>query len=224
MIGSIVHGLRRHTHLAIALLVPCVTYYLIIIVPQGFVYSRFLFPPLALIGVLVGVACVDLWRSACCARTLRVGTLGAVAVLTLGYTLTLTCEMVTDTRYQAERWFTDHVPMSRSIGAFSKPQYLPRLNELGYRTYVVEMSREAFTRTQPDCLILTNYNHEDFNVEQQSCLRDLLDGKLGYEVVTTIGGSFHEPTKPWWSVGGWWAPTPGKISPKMIVLKRTAPS
>lgn len=224
MIGSILHGLRRHRRLSIVLLVPCVTYYVIIIVPQGFVYSRFLFPPLAMIGVLTGVACVDLWRSTCCACVLRVGVLGAVVALTLGYTSALTCEMVSDSRYRAERWFTAHVPTSQSIGAFSKPQYLPRLNELGYRTYLVEMSREAFTRTQPDCLILTSYNYEDFDPEPQSCLRDLLDGKLGYQVEATFGGRFLEPGQAWWGVGGWWSPTPGKISPKLTVLIRTPAS
>ncbi len=222
MVAAVIHGLRRHTRLAFVLLTPVITYCLIIIVPQGFVYSRFLFPPLALVGVLVGVACVDLWRCSCCAVSIRGGVIGAVALLTLGYTAALGAEMMSDSRYRAERWFEKHVSTSMPIGAFSKPQYLPRMNEQGYRTYTVAMSREALGRPQPDYLILTNYNYEDFDDAQRACMAELLDGQFGYEVVTTFHGRYLGTGKSVLALAGWWTPVPGKISPEITVLSKGA--
>jgi len=223
MIASTVHALRRHRRLALVVLAPVVSYYLIIIVSQDFVYSRFLFPPLALMGILVGRATVDLLTSTRVPALASYACVAAVALLTLGYTVAIDAEMVTDSRYAAEAWFEKHVGKNESIGAFSKPQYLPRLAERGYTTYSVEMSREAFARPQPDYLVLSSYNYEDFNDDRRACLHALLDGTLGYDMLVTFRGHYLGTGSSWLSLAGWAAPTPGKISPAITVLKRRTP-
>ena len=101
-------------------------------------------------------------------------------LLSLGHAVAVDAEMITDSRYAAEAWFRKNVDPSSSIGAFSKPQYLPRLGELGFATYSVKMSHESFDNPQPDYLVLTSYNYDDFDARQRECMSDLLSGRLGY--------------------------------------------
>lgn len=229
MAGSIVYTLIKHTRTALIVLAPAVSYYLIVIVRIDFVYSRFLFAPLALVGVLVGLAGAALWRHRRWPEFVRYGVPVAVCALSLGYAIAIDVEMLTDSRYQAEKWFTNHVEPPSSVGAFAadrryplKPQYLPRVHELGYATYPVDMDLESFDRPQPDYLILTSYNYEDFDHTQSRCMRALIKGRLGYMPVATFAGRYLGTGACWLSLTGWGAPTPGKISPTIIILKRNA--
>jgi hypothetical protein len=219
MLVGIAHACRRHTRLALIVLIPALSYYVIVIARIDFVYSRFLFPMLALIGIVLAVALIDLWRSRCSIH-LRLLLLAAVLIPTLTYSIAMNAEMVSDSRYAAEDWFRAHVEPTATVGAFSKPQYLPRLAEMGYATYAVDMSVASFDRPQPDYLVLTSYNYEDFNAEQKACMEALVRGKLGYELVATFRGRFLGVGSHWLSLAAWYAPTPGKISPTIIVLKR----
>ncbi len=223
MVASTVHTLRRHSRLALIVIVPVLTYYLIIIVPQGFVYSRFLFPPLALLGILVGRSTVDFLQSSRIPVQARLALPVAVALLTLGYTAAIDAEMVTDSRYAAERWFDENAAKTQTVGAFSKPQYLPRLSEMGYTTFAVEMTRGEFTQSQPDYLVLSSYNYEDFDENQRGCMQELIDGEFGYDLLVTFRGRYLGAGSNWLSLAGWGAPTPGKISPVVTVLKRRTP-
>ncbi|MCH8149338.1 MAG: hypothetical protein IH987_15370, partial [Planctomycetes bacterium] len=114
--------------------------------------------------------------------------------------------------------FRENVARSASVGAFSPAQYLPRLHDMGYATYPVEMRRASFDRPQPDYLLLTNYNYDDFDERQRTCLDELLDGALGYERTTEFEGRF---LGSWLALAGRGAPLPGKISPTLIVLRRS---
>jgi hypothetical protein len=131
--------------------------------------------------------------------------------------------MLTDSRYAAEKWFLANVPRSATVGAFSHPQYLPRIHEQGYTTYQVEMNRESFDRPQPEYLLLTSYNYEDFNEAERACLGDLLAGRLGYTPVAAFAGRFLGTGSNWLSLAGWGTPTPGKISPTITILHRVVP-
>jgi len=244
MIASTLYSLRKHTRLALTVLVPAIGYYTIVIARMDFVYSRFLFPPLALISILVGRSAIDFVLYANPTRaagfSLRDGARGEstegssnhrmplryslllalVALPTLGYAVAIDAEMIHDSRYKAEAWFRENIPPPSSVGAFSKPQYLPRFTEMGYATFGVEMALSSFDRPQPEYLVLTSYNYEDFDDEQRSCMDDLIAGELGYELTVTFRGRYPSTRSHWLSLAGWYAPTPGKISPTIIVLQR----
>ncbi|MHC4698158.1 MAG: ArnT family glycosyltransferase [Planctomycetota bacterium] len=221
--ASVAHTVRRRHTVAGAVLVPVISYYLLVIVQINFVYSRFLFAPLALLCILVGVAGAALLGHKRWPLQIRLGLPCVFLCVSMGYAAAIDLEMVQDSRYKVEAWFQANVTPPSSIGAFSHAQYLPRVNGLGYATYSIEMDREAFTKPQPEYLILTSYNYEDFDVEQQACLRDLLAGRLGYRLMADFRGRFLGTGSSWLSLAGWGAPVPGKISPTVSVLRRTVP-
>ena len=125
-----------------------------------------------------------------------------------------------DSRYAAESWFVRHADPGSSVGAISDPQYLPRINDIGLATYRVEMTQAAFERPQPDFLVLSSYNYEDFDNRRRACMRDLLAGRLGYVAVASFKGRYLGSQAHWLSIAGWGAPIPGKISPTITVLRR----
>ena len=229
MVASTAYTLKRHRRLALSILTPVVGYYLIVLCRIDFVYSRFLFAPLALLGILTARAATDWWRSPRVPATVKVALPVLVMLPTLGYTVALDAEMITETRYDAERWFAQHVEPPSSVGAFAmrydpslRPQYLPRLHDQGYASFPIVMTRESFDRPQPEYLVLTSYNYDDFDQRQRECLRDLLTGALGYELVVSFRGRFLGTGRSWLALAGWGAPVPGKISPELTILHRSA--
>jgi len=223
MICAVIYNLVRHTRIALTVLAPALTYYVVVIAcVLHFVYSRFLFPPLALVAILTGLAGSALMRDRVKPLWVRLGIPTVVLLVSLGYALGVNVEMWTDSRYSAESWFRRHVDPPSSVGVFSKGQYLPRLLELGYQVRPGVMARRTFDRPGlPEYLVLTSYNYEDFDSEQTACLADLLAGELGYGAVADFGGWRYLGTgSSWLSLAGWGALPPGKISPRTIVLQR----
>ncbi|MCO6436638.1 MAG: glycosyltransferase family 39 protein [Phycisphaerae bacterium] len=228
-IAAVIHGLRHHRRVPTALLVPAVFYWLIVILPIRFVYDRFLFPPFVLLSVLVGIWLTDVCRGRWALSSIRLMVPVVVFLPTLACSIAIDLEMLHDSRYDAEAWFLENVPREASVGAFSmddaprlRPQYLPRVHELGYATYPVVMSPAWLSRPQPEFLILTSFNYEDFSDEQRKTMDDLLAGRYGYGVVARFGPRFLGTGSHWLSLPAWGAPTPGKISPTLIILKRRA--
>lgn len=228
MIGAAVFGLRRYTRLTLIVLAPVVSYYLIVIARIDFVYSRFLFAPLALLGILVGLAMRDWWRQVQLPLATRCVLPMLVFLPTLGYAIAIDLEMTGDSRYAAEGWFLAHAPPPTDVGAFPafegfpfKPHYLPRLGNLGYRTYPVLMSRDSFVSAQPEYLTLTEYTWADFDGRQRACMDALVAGELGYKVVAQFDKQFLGTGRSWLALAGWGAPIPGKISPSLIILRRS---
>ncbi len=220
MVIAVAYTLRRQVRWALIMLVPAVGYYVIVIAQIKFVYARFMFPPLAMVCILLGVALADLVRRGDRGFGLRWSLLVLLLLISVAHCVAVDMEMITDSRYEAEAWFAEHVEPSSSIGAFSKAQYLPRFVEQGYETYAVDMTRESFDRPQPDFLVLSSYNFEDFDAEQTSCMKELLTGQLGYELAVTFKGRHLGTGSSWLSLAGWGAPVPGKISPTVVVMRR----
>ncbi|MFQ5592041.1 MAG: ArnT family glycosyltransferase [Phycisphaerae bacterium] len=222
--ASIAYFVRCHRANAFVIIVPAVSYYLAVVVPIDFVYSRFLLPPLALLYIAVGFSGAALIRSQRLSAWARVGLCCLVLVPSIAYAAAIDLEMINDSRYDAEEWFRENVPPASNVGAFSPGQYLPRLHELEYHTYSLEMTRHTFTKPQPQWLVLTSYNYEDFNADQRVCMDALLRGRLGYRRMAAFNPQYLGTGTSWLGVAGWGAPTPGKASPSIIVMARTRPS
>ncbi len=224
---SVIHVICNRTKLAAMLLAPAISYYFIVIAPIGFVYARFLLPMLLIASICVGFTCANVMRNTNLSISVRAVVLSVFFLPTLGYSIAVDAEMIGDSRYAAEQWFADHVSTTSSVGAFSmndklklRPQYLPRFHELGYATYPVVMLPESFVQRQPSFLVLTNYNYEDFEEQQRSCMRRLLGGKIGYDVVAHFERQYLGDRMSWLGLAGWGTPGLGKISPTLTVLQQ----
>lgn len=227
--AGLIYASFRDPRLALIAMLPGITYYLIVISSQGFVYSRFLFAPLVLMCLPLGFGARALLRKADWPIQARVMLLTLVALPTLGYAAAVDAELMTDSRYAAEAWFAEQVTPPSSVGAFApgleptlRPQYLPRLHEAGYATYPVVMAREWFDRPQPEFLVVDGFTVEDFNMEQRKCLRALLNSELGYRVVALFEGRYIPPYRSWLAIAGWGTPNIGKVSPRLVILQQTS--
>lgn len=228
MVGAVIFAMRRRRRLAWIVLAPVLSYYLVVIVPTGFVYARFLFPAIALLCVLVGEAGVALW-SRQPTRTLAVVISLLVLVPSLGYALAVDAEMTTDSRYDAEAWFLANVPLDTPVGGLFGgpnprpiPQYLPRLHDFGYATYPVIVAEGTFDRPQPEYLVLSSFDLQDFEGDQRRVVEGLLYGELGYSLATRFDSRFLGTGKSILAIAGWGAPVTGKISPTIWIFRRTA--
>lgn len=223
--AATIHAIRRHPRLALHLLLPVASYYLLVIQWQlGFVYARFLFPILALLAVLLGVAAVDWWRAMTGRPAWRAVVSAMVALPTVAYALWVNVELTRDTRYEAEAWFRAEVPAMSDVGIFvNKLQYLPRLHEAGYRYAALTMQRETFARPAPPWLVLSSYDYQEYDIEQAAVLDELVQGRMGFEVAAMFSRPAWGDTWSWLAAASLGVERPGKISPTIIVLRRPSP-
>jgi hypothetical protein len=220
MAAATVYTVRKYQSVALVLLLPALSYYVVVIATIHFVYGRFLFPILALLGILVGLSCVELWRNRQLPVTIRYFIPFVVGLPAIGYAIAVDAEMLTDSRYEVEAWFEKHVEPPSSVGVFSKPQYLPRVNHMGYSVHVLQMTRETFAGPLPEYLILSSYNYEDLDEQAQAVMEDLIGERLNYRIVATFRRRFLGTNGSWLSLAGWGGERVGKISPTVIVLQR----
>ncbi|MHC5111261.1 MAG: ArnT family glycosyltransferase [Planctomycetota bacterium] len=231
MAASLVQAWRKHRTLFLAAVLPSLSYFLIVIVRIEFVYSRFLFPVIALIGMPAGVFLAAIWRRS---RLSRILLSLFLLVPTIAYAASIPYDMMLDSRYRAERWFREHVEPPSSIGAFMrvedarlKPQYLPRLVEMGYATYPVLMSEASFSKPQPEYLVLSSYDYADYSRQELTAMKKLLSGDFGYEEVAFFtanrGPELVADTILQLSRFKDQSLRPGKISPTLHILRRSAP-
>jgi len=231
LIPALVYALRCHTRITLQCLVPAVAYYLIIIAPSRFVYARFLFPMFALAAIPFGMAAIAFLRNARIPLAARFVTTTLVLVPTIAYACAVDAEMNRDTRYAAEDWFRHNVPHETSVGAVThadirrfKAQYLPRVHEMGYSTYPVPAAADAMRRPQPDYLILSQYDYEDFDETERKVADQLLAGEFDYVIAARFERTILGTGRSRLGMAGWSAPPPGKISPTITILRRRADS
>lgn len=223
MLIAVIYTLRRRRRTAFLILTPAVSYLLIVLGATRFVYARFLFPAIALVAILVGITAGDFWKRKLYATWMRNLIVFSVLIPSLAYAMAVNAEMLTDSRYDAEAWFLENVPPPADVGAFCKPHYLPRLHELGYSTFLVTMKRESFNRPQPEYLILTSFDYESYDETQTACMSELLTERLGYREVARFQRRYLGAGASYLGLAGWFTPPLGKISPTLIILRRTPP-
>jgi len=225
--ASLFYILKRHRRLAGIILPPVISYYLIVIVPTGFVYERFLFPILAMLCIPAGLVASAVLRMRRLHPLWRLAIVAGAIIPSLAYTTALNVEVINDSRYEAEDWFAEHVSIETSVGALIndldrpfKPQYLPRLHEMGYPTFPIVARTETFQTPQPDILVLSQYDLDDFASEQRACVDDLRAGRLGYKLVARFTAQYLGTGRSWSALAGWFTRLPGKISPTISIFER----
>lgn len=220
MILAAIYGLRHRPGQSLLMIVPSVTYYLIVCSSIHMVYARMLFPVYICLSVLVGRFLADFLRQRFVPRAMRIGAVILLFAGSIGYCVAVDLEMLADTRYQAEAWLTDRADPAEAIGVFSDPQYLPRFSPGGHRAIRLDMSPGAIADERPTHLIVTSFNYDEFDDARRRCMADLLAGGLGYRVVASFDKRYLPPKRHWLSLAAWGTRGAGKMSPDITILRR----
>jgi len=209
----------RHRR-SLAALIPLGSYLLFSVFQAGYAPLRLLLPVALLLTVFGGVTvsrALDLrgaWRAA--ALTL----LGVAFAHGLAQTARGDWLMLNDTRYAAEAWIAAQVPRDASIGAFSVPEYLPRLRWLGYQPERIDGDDDAaaaLAAARPDYLVLSKAYYPRLLPRQAAFFDALFEGRAGYRLVFDSGRP--DP------LGRWLLDPPGvaKVSSPIWILQRDTP-
>lgn len=218
--GAVVAGVTQPRRAAV-LLLPAASYYLFTV--QGVaqhVYTRLTLPviPLLAIAAGYGVAAglrrgrVARWTSVACAAV----AIGHAALVSLRLDITF----LRDTRYDAEAWLVENVPVDRGIGVFSYPYYLPRLAAFDRpvtRFDESAMIPGAFAATGPEWLVLSRTYHQRFDGRREGdFFASLLAGDGPYRV------AWRHQRPPafagWPGLGSAWLPW--LVNPEIAILER----
>jgi hypothetical protein len=134
------------------LLLPAVSYYATFIGVISYSYDRFLLPICVLLLLIAGGSFEDAleWSRSRRQRTVFAGAAAAVALYGLAYGASVDRMMLGDSRYTAENWIADRIPVDAHIGAVGYRQYLPVLNPLLTRDLVYD----DFQADPPDFVVV----------------------------------------------------------------------
>ncbi len=192
-LGSLRHGRREPRRLA--LLVPLVFYWVLLIMPIRQVTDRYLLP-VTVTSTLFGAPVLSgLWTS----RRLRpagAALVSASVLYSFAYASSIDWLMLSDSRYAAERWLAAHVPQGTRIAAIGHRTYHPRLS--GYDAHYVPLPEPgAVAGLRAEYVIVTGAYRED-RFPNRPLVREffsrLEDGSLGYVPV------WRDKRRPRWSL------------------------
>lgn len=130
-----------------------VSYYAFYIAVILFNCDRYNLPLCLILSFFGGWAVSAIWRAGGGRfRTAKTAILGLVFAYGLLYSASVDVLMISDARYQAERWIRQNIPKDAVIGRANPLEYAPRLN--GYDSLSLQLSLADFRRRQPDYVVL----------------------------------------------------------------------
>jgi hypothetical protein len=202
------------------LILPAFSYLLFSILPAKYAPMRFMLPLVPILAVFGGAMAARLLSVPFAARLLTVPLLVFLFGHAFLHSLNGDLMLLNDSRYLAEDWLHTHAERGARIGAYSTPQYLPRLAWLGYSVEPFadkEVGAPALAERSPDYLLLSSLYYPHFRRKQRDWIERLISGSEGYSVVWKSRG--HSPLEGW--LGHRYASA--DINPEIVILERIAP-
>ena len=179
--GIAVLVVRRQWRIALALLLPALSYYVTFVAVVGYSYDRFMMPVCLILSVFAGAALdagwppgAPRWRNAAVAVVLTYMTLRTTSINVM---------MAADGRYTVERWLMTNVAPDARVGVVEHPVVLPRLRDLARVTLSNPISELSAVR--PDILVLTDNYLTRFpqDAAERQWYGRVIAGTQGYDVV-----------------------------------------
>jgi 4-amino-4-deoxy-L-arabinose transferase-like glycosyltransferase len=201
----------------LAVLAPVLSYLLLLLLPIRFVFDRYVLP-VAVTATLFGG---PLLKHLVSARRLQPAGLllgvGSV-VYTFAYAVSVDWLLVSDARYDAERWLAASVPRGSRIAAIGVRPYLPRLNQFD-AAYIPEPTIEEVMAVNAPYLIVTSaWGADRFRgaPEVLEFFSRLRRGTLDYLPVSTHRG------RPLWNLVSFRGIRTNldKINPEIVIYRR----
>ncbi|MDX1382659.1 MAG: glycosyltransferase family 39 protein, partial [Thermoanaerobaculia bacterium] len=173
---------RKRRGIALWLLLFPLSYYLFFITPIRYHYDRFFLPAAAILSVFAGLA---LWRLATAGSALRFagrGLLGLVLLLGLYRVVVLDAALLTDTRYEAERWTAEQRAGGATVASFlADRQRVPRIRHfVDWRPLLRRGPQSLAWAGSPDYLVFNPV--EALWRRTWDLLPNLTEGTWGYEL------------------------------------------
>jgi hypothetical protein len=197
----------------LALLLPLASYFVVSLLPS-LVEPRLVLPLLPIFAVWGGLFASRLLRAGGILRYAGAALVALAFAHEYGAALHLDLRMLSDSRYEAEDWISEHVPRSARITALSAPGFLPRVDRMGYdvRWHAIsEIQRGVLEADGAEWAILTSGGHP---FSDRNYLDALRAGRLGYEVAYRAEGRIH--LLRWLDSSR----APGAVSPPIFVLHK----
>ena len=180
-IAGIILLVRRHSRMAIALLLPALSYYVTFVAVVGYSYDRFMMPVCLILSVFAGAALDAAWPPG--APRWKTAVVAAVLTYMALRTTSINVMMAADGRYTVERWLLGNAAADARIGVVEHPVVLPRLRDLVRVTLYNPISDLPAVR--PDFLVITDNYLTRFpqNAPERDWYGRVIAGKQGYDVV-----------------------------------------
>jgi hypothetical protein len=180
-VAGIVLLVRRHPRVAIALLLPALSYYVTFVAVVGYSYDRFMMPVCLILSVFAGAALDAVWPPA--AARWRTAAVALVLTYMALRTTSINVMMAADGRYTVERWLLANVAPDARIGVVEHPVVLPRLRDLVRVTLYNPIADLPALR--PDFLVITDNYLTRFpqNAPEREWYGRVIAGRQGYDVV-----------------------------------------
>ena len=156
--------------------------------------DRYNLPLCLILSFFGGWAVSAIWRAGGGRyKAAKAAALGLVFAYGLLYSASVDALMVSDARYEAERWIKQNISEEAVIGRACPLEYAPRLN--GYNSLSLQLSLDDFRKRQPDYVILAPAYVHAF--PSNSLEREFFSG------FATEGGARHDlvfrshTARPW---------------------------
>ena len=222
IVGGGVIAARTRPRLLFALLLPVVTFYVGAIAPLRFVFPRYILPWVLFLAPLAGLFLHRLLDDTLPYRSARRFAVAGILTWSLLLAIRTDFDFVFDARYDTERYFQSHVPVTARVEVYAPFTYLPRLREMGYTVTTVPVQQallapsapEGLRERAPDVIVLSSKHLSEGWSPMHGYFKELLTGNLGYRVTVFRG--------PRWLTTRWVSSRAyvSRVNPTIWVLER----
>ncbi len=227
LVAGIVCMATRRRVLLVFVLMPILTFYILIVARTHFTQSRFFLPAYVCFAVAIGKAIADWIRFQKVPRWVRYAVVAGLGTVTILYCVGLKLEMKYDTRSRAETWIYEHIDKGSIFGMGMGKCYGPRIKYNGYR--VVELWHSDGVRTpgglvkiMPDYLVMSNvFPCSHLWKDDSAFKKRLYQGQGGYRRVALFESKYIPPARTIFSIAGWPLPRTAQwVSTTMDIFQR----
>ncbi len=179
-IGMAVLCATKRRELAYLALFP-ISYYIFFVSVVRYNYVRFLLPICFVIILMASLGIANMWRRWYHFPLLRWLPVMVVGLYSIWYTCNVNCLLLNDSRYEAEKWLAENIPLEARVAITPKRMYGPR------RQGIIELvpKEVGIQRVAPDYLIVNidEFYRFDENSPEQRFYWRLKNGKTVYSKI-----------------------------------------
>jgi hypothetical protein len=174
--------------------------------------------------MLIGKGCSDLLAAKKIPKIIAIAVIILLFAPSILYCVALDAELLTDSRYRAEKWFVENVDKNAHIATLSGIDRAPRLHMHGFSRFEKRWEKPNQTirlltkPPAPQYIIMTEpaYKRASFD---PNFTKAIFDGSLGYSKVAHFDNLFLYPKRNILGLAGWPMKKQTYLSPEITVLK-----